>query len=183
MYRVTTLFTGPLVTGGGISQLYFDEAGGTAAEAQSAVATFWEGVAGVMSDEVDIEVVSDVETVSVSTGQVTGITPTETVNLVGLSTGDPLPLSTQGLIRWRTGFYAGGREVRGRTFIPGMTESNSTDGKPTTGLPGSLTGVAQSLVNDASSELVVYSRSKAASAAVVSATCWDNWAVLRSRRD
>lgn len=99
MYRVKTIFTGPLVTGGGISQLYFAEGGGSAENAASAVAEFWEAMAGVMSSQVTITVSGEVELVSSSTGQVTGLEATDNVSFPGLSTGDPLPPATQALIR------------------------------------------------------------------------------------
>lgn len=100
------------------------------------------------------------------------------------------PLSTQGLVRWSTGLIVGGRRLRGRTNVPGVTETGTQSGRPTT----TYTGVLQAAANDlvaADVGLAVWSRPNdeanppkgGAAAAVTGASVWDQWAVLRSRRD
>lgn len=183
MYRVTTLFSGPLVTGGGINQFYFDEAAGTASAAAAAARAFWQAAADVMSTQVVWTVEGEVELVD-ETGAITGVESTDPFTSNGSSTGDPLPIATQGLIRWRTGFFMGGRELRGRTFIPGVTEGlNGTDGKPNSGALIEMNQAPAALLGASGAEFRIFSRTKNASATVVSGSAWTQWATLRSRRD
>lgn len=182
MYRITTLFSGPLVTGGGIQQFYFDQGGGTAAQAHAAVRTFWTSIALGSHTSLTITVTPEVELVDNATGQVEGIETAETYTTTGQTAGDPLPLASQGLLRWRTGVYNAGREIRGRTFLPGQVEAASTGGVPSSTTLTSWTNAGLALMNNASSELVVWSR-KGQFATVTSASAWSQWATLRSRRD
>lgn len=182
MYRVTTLFTGPLVNGGGINQLYFDQGGGTAAQAHAAVRAFWQNIDDVMHNSVAYQVLPEVELVDNITGQVEGIETTDNYAGTGQLATDPLPPTVQGLVRWRTGVYNNGREVRGRTFLPGMCEGNSDAGAPTSGTVGVFNTAAGNLVGDPNSTLVVWSR-KGLFADVVSGQAWTKWGSLRSRRD
>lgn len=182
MYRITTLFSGPLVNGGGINQLYFDQGGGTGVQAHVAARAFWQNIDDVMHSSVTYQVLAEIELVDNTTGQVEGIETTDVYNGTGQLSTDPLPPTVQGLVRWRTGVYDNGREIRGRTFLPGMCEGNSTDGAPTSGTVGVFNTAAGNLVADANSELVVWSR-KGLFAPVVSGQAWVKWASLRSRRD
>ena len=184
MYRVKTTFSGTPVAGGGVNFLYFSEEGGTAAQAQAAVKTFWQAVDDLMHTTVAYTVSGDVEYVSESTGEIFGIGTTDAYTGNGAGTGDILPPATQGLIRWRTGFYVSGREIRGRTFVPGMTEAiNDASGRPTSGAVTVLNNAASALVGNGTSELVVFSRTHLQAGIVASGTAWSNWASLRSRRD
>jgi hypothetical protein len=183
MYRVTTVFSGPLVVGGGINQFYFDEAGGSAAAAHAAARAFWTAANDVMSTQVSWTTEGEVEIVS-ETGAITGVESTDPFTSNGSATGDPLPVATQGLIRWRTGVFLGGRELRGRTFIPGVTEGlNGTDGRPNSGALIEMNQAVTAMLGAASSEFRIFSRTKNASATVVSGSAWTQWATLRSRRD
>lgn len=184
MYRVNTVFSGPLVAGGGICRLYFDEAGGTAADAHAAVVSFFNAVDEVMSTQVAFTVEAEVELVNAATGAITGIESTDAYSATGTGSGDPLPPATQGLVRWRTGAFVDGREVRGRTFLPGMLESlNDSAGKPNSGALTVINVAAGNLIGDGDSELVIYSRTKSLQATVVSGQAWSQWAQLRGRRD
>lgn len=134
---------------------------------------------------VDATVIGDVDQVDPATGEVVqrfNVTP---VAVNSTSTGQTLPWSTQGLIRFKTGVFAGGRELRGRFFIPGFTELANLDGKvDPTGVAG-FNGVLATWLaaGTAGTNLVVWSRTQGTTATVSNATIWDQWAVLRSRRN
>jgi hypothetical protein len=107
-----------------------------------------------------------------------------TAQYVGLSSSDPLPWATQGVVRLKTNAFNNGRRLQGRLFIPGPGEGNSD------GLPASLyrsgvdTQCATLLTSSAASGVwAVYSRRYQAWANVLSATCWSQWGVQRRRRD
>ena len=183
MFRVTTTFSGAYINGGGVQQFYFGDDGQTAANALTAVRTFWSGLAQVIASGTTITVEPEVEVVSVLTGQVTGTESGTGQVIAGGSAGEPLPPATQGLVRWRANFYINGRELRGRTFLPAMVESQNTAGIPSAGFLASVQPVVSALVNDANSTLLVYSRTHRQTASVSSGSVWSKWASLRSRRD
>lgn len=182
MYRVTTVFSGSLVNGGGIQQFYFDQGSGTAAQAHAAAVLFWQAADDIVHSSVTYRIEGEVELVDNVTGAVESITSTDTYNGTGGNTGDPLPPQIQGLVRWRTGVYNNGREIRGRTFIPGMCEGNSTDGAPTSGTVTQLQTAAGAILAASGADLVVWSR-KGTFAPVAAGSPWNKWATLRSRRD
>lgn len=168
------------------TNLYFG--GDTEGEADAAVAA----IDGFLAD-LDPSLVngmvatvdSEVELVDPASGNVTGVYGTAGATETFVAGGDPLPYSTQMLIRWRTGQYVNGREVRGRTFIPGWTESSSTNGKPLPGTVSTMATIAASFLTAASGAggLVIYSPTHGLDASVTSTSVWSEWAVLRSRRD
>jgi hypothetical protein len=124
-----------------------------------------------------------VATVDSTTGDITALTAVTSQTGTGGSVGDALPYATQGLVRLRTGFFVGGKEIRGRIFIPGLTETDSDIGVPSSFVVGAWNTAVAALIADANSVLLVYSRKHAAGEAVVSGSAWNKWAVLRSRRD
>jgi hypothetical protein len=111
---------------------------------------------------------------------VTGYTPSTGT---GNDTNNVLPTQTQGLAQLHTGAYPAGREIRGRLFIPGPTENQSSAfGLPEGGYIGGIAGEANDLVNH-DVGWSVWSRTNGALYEITNVTVWDKWAVLRSRRD
>jgi hypothetical protein len=108
----------------------------------------------------------------------------------GNGTGEPLPPATQTLIQWHTGHFRRGRELHGRTFIPGMTEDHSTSGVPATGWHNICQAAADGIKG---SGLIIWGRPIPAVdghaavngdfASTSTAAVWSRFAVLRSRRD
>jgi hypothetical protein len=92
----------------------------------------------------------------------TGLQFTSAVaNGVGTSSADPLPAQNAALINWHTALR--GRSYRGRTFVPGFTETDSGGGLTST-LVTALTSYAGDLISGINSylagsgDLVVVSR-------------------------
>lgn len=182
MKRVTTLLTGTAVTGGGIQRFYFADATSASAAAVAA-AIFWDALKSHMTNNVTMQVLDTVETVDETTGEVTALNETEGVTIVGENGEQNMALATQGLVRFRTGVYVGGREIRGRTFVPGCPISFNNDGVPSTAYVTELSNAADAIIGDAGSTLLVYSRTHGQAHAAASGSGWNKWAVLRSRRD
>ena len=181
MYRIRTTFSG-LQGAPYLSTFYFSDGGGTAQQAATAAGNFWAAVDAKMSVAMTWVQDSEVAEVNVGTGAVEGVSSIVPMNGVGGVAGDALPPATQGLVRWRTGVFVAGREIRGRTFIPGCVESESN------GLPaGSSTAVwnaaASALIADATSLFVVWSKTHGVEQVVTAGGAWNQFAVLRSRRD
>lgn len=181
LYKIKTLWSGG-PGGAGVSTMWFDAAGGTAAQCNSAVGTFWNAVRLVQSSTLTFTTDSIVFTVDEATGAVIGSSPVTPVTASGSAATDVLPWATQGLIQWRTGQYINGREIRGRTFIPGMLESNNASGLPMSSVQTTVNAAAAALIADANSDFQVYSLANHNAQTVTSGTMWSTWAQLRSRR-
>jgi hypothetical protein len=101
----------------------------------------------------------------------------------GSASQDPVPPATQLLIQLRTGVRVGGREIRGRMFIPFWNEGvNTNQGRPDNAVVASVQGAMTALIDDGSTDLVVWSRKNGRWEDVVAVSVWDQWAVLRDRR-
>lgn len=181
-----------LVNGGGVSTMYWGE---DTAEAAAAAATglnaFWQSIADRISAAVTLSMDSEVEVVDASTGLITGTHSVTGWSVVGTDTGATLPPITQGLIRWRTGVFGpatatapGGREIRGKTFIPGPTIASVDGGKPNAAYRTDLANAAATL-RDISTpvSLVVYSPTYRLGPNVNNSSVWTEFASLRGRRD
>lgn len=194
MWRVQTQLFG---VGGGTAynNLYFaaDSPGMNAPAAQDIVASFWGGIAAFIRSGSTTVVQGEVEQVNTETGQVFNAVSlvAQTINNTG--TGDPLPPANQYRLRLNTDDFIEGRRLRGSIFIPGLTESNSTNGVPGTGLTVDVVARAVLDFITSSDGLVVYSRPRVASETqaarvginglVTGVTGLSYFSVLRTRRD
>jgi hypothetical protein len=130
MFRVITEIQGG---SGGLqwSTMHF---GGTtegeAAAAALAAAAFWADIQDILSAAYQFHFDGEVLQVDPATNQITEVHLTAGWDRDGTAAGETLPWASQGLVRWRTGVYVAGRELRGRTFIPGWTEASSGGGVP-----------------------------------------------------
>ena len=188
MYRIRT----QILNGQGgpwLSTMFFDEAAGTAQQAATAVGTFWGAIDNFLPSGLAWDVENEVVFVDEASGNPTGLVGVTGPTGTGTIGSEILPTATQVLIRWRTGTYLAGREVRGRTFIPGTTETDAVGGNPSAAMQLAFDAAGAALIADANSALVIWHRpgpggSPPGSAFVVAtATTWNRFAVLRTRRD
>lgn len=143
--------------------------------------TMWTSLDNGISNSVTIVTSPEALIINPATGQTTGVVATPSETIVGQSADNALPWATQGLLRLRTGTYVGGREARGRLFVPGMTENISDQGRVTsTGQDILNAGGAALFAEGAATPVVI---SKGAAYPVTTITAWNQWASLRSRRD
>ena len=186
MIRVTTEWAGTIVGGPYYTTMYFEgDTDGEADAAVAAVGAFWIALDPHIVSGAQSTVLTDVELVDPATGQITAVFSTPGAVNVFAGTGDALPWATQGLLRWRTGDFIGGREIRGRTFLPGMRETDSVGGVPTLVWSTAVQEAADDLLVAAAPAggMSVYSPTHGQSSLVTNASPWGRWAVLRSRRD
>ena len=183
MWRVDTSTAG---LGGApfYTQMFFDDGVGVPSDVVDAVVAFWEALDTVIVNELTMTVEGVVAVVDETTGMITGVVSTGSgAGVVGTSVGEPAALATQGLIQWQTGDYVNGRQIRGKTFIPGVATSAVQAGKPTAGYQAALNTAANALIANASVVFGIYSRVNHTLRDVTVGSAWNDFAVLRSRRD
>lgn len=184
MLRIRTVLTG--TTGGPfLSTMYFGGADDQTAanNANAAVGAFWGSVDNFLGNSLSWSTAAEVVKMSTS-GVVSATFAVTPISGAGGATGVYMAPASQGLVRWRTGSYIGGREVRGRTFIPAVTQANSTSaGGPGTTFVTGVNTAAATLISDPNSELIVWSKRWSSTATALTGSMWGSYAVLRSRRD
>jgi hypothetical protein len=120
---------------------------------------------------------------------------TQPANVSGAGGSSPLPLQTQGLIRWGTAGVAGGRRVRGRTFVPCPDEGdNDSAAAPSTSYKSQLaagvtalltagtTGSAPGVWHKATEATEDRPATVGAIYAITSGAASSSWSVMRTRR-
>jgi hypothetical protein len=193
--RVKTVFQG--VTGSPyFNQMNFVPNSGTedvaaANAAITATKNFWASWATLQTSSLTYTVNGTVDQIDVPSGDLVGQLAGTQLNGAGSGSTSQAPQVTQVLIRWMTGFYVNGRQLAGRTFIPGITLA----GIGSNGLPGSgFTAVGASaatalLVTPSTTKFVIWHRPpKGATTGgvvgvAIAGSVSPKWAVLRSRRD
>jgi len=185
MLRVRTVFTG--VAGSPYySNIFYDQLPSAAEDAADAIGTAWEAMEPFMDNAISWVVESTVMVMDPVTGQ-----PTDAVTVTGLSgTGssavDALPRAVQGLVQLRTGVFNAGREIRGRIFLPGLVVTTADlSGVISAGTVTAFEGIWEGalLTTPGVPTAGVWSRSGGIIEQVSSVSVWDEFAVLRSRRD
>lgn len=194
MLKVSTIWSGTMQGLPYFSDHYF---GGSseleATSARNALTTFWQGVDDRVVNNLTWTIQGDVEVIDPATGDITGVFGGVGATGNGADTGELTSAALQGLIRWRTGDFPFGRELRGRTFIPGVSEASSADGVPAATYVTGMETAATNLIvaSSGAGGLVVWARPQpdatpprvGTTALVSSSSLWNQWAVLRSRRD
>jgi len=146
----------------------------------AAVNAFWNTVKGRWATSVSYVCESSIDKLDITSGDIIGVKSVTAGSGTGTDATEPLPWHTQGLITWHSGLYAGGRELVGKTFIPGMTEGANAQGLMLNAYAITLETAATTLMNNSS--LAVYSRTKHTAGEVGSRVVPLRWSVLRSRR-
>jgi hypothetical protein len=174
-----------------VSTMYFDSTATDPPTAASAVSDFWDALAPLLGTALAYQVEGTCEFIQDTTGNLVGSDTTGTFAAEnGSAGGNLLPYATQGLIRWGTGAIVNGRVLKGRTFIPGLTEDANTAGYPLAATVTAINVAAGDFIA-AAAGFGVWSRPVATgphtrAGAFHNAYTWSTWgqfAVLRSRRD
>jgi hypothetical protein len=182
MYKVVQIATGVAgapyyITG------YFDQTAGTAQQAADAWRAFLAPASTGYRTGLVFSAQTEVGIVDPVSGDLTGLDTVTVASMSMIGGTDPLPAATSLLIRWRTGAYVAGKEIRGRTNIPGMLESLSTSGLPDSTLVSAWQTRQTALIGAANAQHVVWSKKNGLWANSTAGSPWSQWAVLRSRRD
>lgn len=178
-YRIRTVFAG--VPGAPYMSNFFFDTGsvGDATAAANATYTFWNTVDAYMatscswSIDNDVPLFTNPETIAGWESVVGG-------SGAGAQSDEMMPQSNQILVQWSTGVVFNNRRIRGRTFIPALTQQANFAGAV---LPTTATAIETAATALAAEGLVIASRVANTFNAVTAADVWSQFAVLRSRRD
>lgn len=187
MYRTRVVLTG--VAGSPYYlTAHFVATGGTAQQAADAWMTFVAGATSGTGGGYPAPAVltsdGNVDLIDPATDTITGSLSVTQRTFQGSGSADTLPPATQLLVRWRTGNYVGGREIRGRTFIPLLAETSSDQqGRPIPAVTSGFDTRGAALIADPNSQHCVYSKKNGVWEITSGASTWSQFAVLRSRRD
>lgn len=156
----------------------------SAASAADAVAALWSGMEDYIDNALSWSVEPFVGVIDSATGALVGVDNTAGGNAGdGASSSETLPFASQGLLTLATGAVVNGRILKGRTFIPGPCEGNNDHGVPDATYKSALSAAATAMLTTPDAELLVWSRAHGVAHPVTTFDPWDQWAVLRSRRD
>lgn len=164
---------------------YMDLEPGTAQAGADSMAAFMDGFADRQLPQVRWTVDDLVVYIDPVTGQPTGSTSVTSATGTGSNSGTMVPRASQVLVRWRTGNYPVGREIVGKTYVPytygGAMQS---DGTMVDAERLAYQGVAEDLLTTPGlTAPVVWSRKLGQFFATETVDVWDEYAVMRSRRD
>lgn len=194
MLRIRSVSTGVAGTPW-YTNIYMSGGSAAAADARARVVTFWNALVGIQRSDLQTVVEQEVWEIDPFTGDTLGISNAGTgAPATGTSASPPLPTANQGLIRVATQGVQRNRRVKGKIYVPGLTTGSMTDGRLNNATITVLTNAAQGLVGGTGpSRLVVWSRPlgpfgpiPAVLGSEHTATgigVWNEYAVLRSRRD
>lgn len=181
--RVRTIVTG--VAGSPYYLVgYFSAESGTAQDCVDAWSDFVIGPAvnGKLGSTWTTE--GEVELVNPVTGDTIGLEDAVGIDVLGTTDYDLLPTSNQALVRWRTGNYVAGREVRGRTNLPLQSVGSIDDaGNLNSTVINGYRTRAATLIDDPATVHVIWSKKNGLWWATQTASVWEKLSVLRSRRD
>lgn len=127
----------------------------------------------------------EVQLVDPVSGDVIDVEPIAQATLSGSTNANLAPKATQILCRWRTEAYVAGRRVQGHTNIPMVYTSDINTGGGVAGATqtawqAKITGLLTGAAGDA---FCIWSRAAGAHFPVASGSVWNQFSVLRSRRD
>jgi len=188
--EITTTWTNQGVAGL-TTVMYFNKIH-TASAQRTALNTFFTGMNGFLDNGCSWSISTAGRELNDATGVLEGAWSDPTPHVgTGTVTGEANADATQLLYQWRTPAINRGRFVRGRTFIPGVTNGQTVAGNPAGTLITGAAALGVSLCN-ADVGFGIWSRPVKAippdtghdGLFVLASTCtvWAEYAVLRQRR-
>lgn len=180
--RIRVVWTGVAGTPA-YTNLYFNNSGPSpqalATEVRAALAL----LAPVVTAAATATIEEDVALIDSVTGEIQGVAVIDTSPVSMSAAGEMLPRATNGLVHLLTNAYVGGRQLRGRVFIPYPVEAANDGGQTATTYRASIGNALNPLRVNTLGAWVVWSRKTGAIAPIETLPVWSQFAVLRSRRD
>lgn len=166
------------------SNLYFNGGVGSESDYHDAVVALWTAAGGRVQGGATVTIEGLWAHIDAASGAITGTGNVGDDTLVTSGAGGELPLATCGLAQFHTGVYVGGREVRGRMFLPWPDNNSNAGGIPSSTYKDDWTNAFTILddISHANGAFCVWSRKNGVAPLVTSTTVWNEYAVLRSQR-
>lgn len=195
--RVRTVFTGPAGSPW-LSTAWFDaDVAFVAQDWADATGDFWQAADSGMDDTVSWTTEPEILILDEVTGEPSAVQVTTPSTGAGSQAGERAPTLLQALVRWRTGSFVDGREVRGRWFIPGLSELVLVDGVLESGYTTALSAAAATYIAYPGVSPVVWQRPRLADPTqeppvearagsmhpITAGAATNRFSPLRSRRD
>jgi hypothetical protein len=180
--RYRTVFSGVAGTPW-YSNIFFDENVTSSPLYGEFVADFWTALNAVMCTPVTWSVIPEVAFIDDATGQIIDLSTWAGEGGSAANTNEDMPYANQALINWRTGTYLAGRELRGKTFVPALTQAANDNGQLIAGTRASIDAAAEELISDGNGAMRVFSPTHLTSSPITSSDVPAKIAILRSRRD
>lgn len=192
MLRFTTRMTGPAGAPYYSTQYFGGTEQAEADEVTEALHDFWDAIKGFITTGVSIQIQPEVEVVNPLNGLIENVLTSNSIAIA--STGNAaLPKATQGLVRLRTNAFVAGRRVQGRVFIPALANDAQLTGIPSAAFMTGVANAAEAMrvaLEPGNADWSVWSRPVTGEGArdgsnhpISSVSVWNQFAVLRSRRD
>lgn len=169
--------------GPGYNNFYLEGAEAEAAAAHAAVATLFDGLKSVLTSQATYHVLPEIEQVDPVTGNITAVYSATEVVAAGTWGSNTSPSGTCLVLRWRTGVFVNGRELRGRSFISGLGTIAEGSALVPSGVITDVQNAQAAYLGAAPLSASVYSPTHGQEAEIVTATCWNRFGLMRSRRD
>jgi hypothetical protein len=146
---------------------------------------FFEDLVGLIDSAATVQVDDTHPAYIRTTGVLAGFGTSDEDAVVGEATGEDFPRGLQLLVHFHTGFILEGRELRGRMFIPALTEASNNFGVPAAAHVSIVQDALDLMLFDSSVGFnnagVVYSRAHNRAAYITSATVAPRFAWMRTR--
>lgn len=149
----------------------------------AAIADFWGALDGAIRNELTWLTESEVTEINPANGELTGVAGVVAASGTGNETSQALPPANQALLRLNTGTISEGRRIRGAIYIPGLTEAVCDDGVVLSSYRGEMEDAFDVWASSSSTPPAVWSRKTGLFYQAETSTAWEQFAVLRSRRD
>jgi hypothetical protein len=181
--RVRVTWTG--VAGTPYYSNFFSLAGAVAPSvAHAAVAAMLTTLKPLYVTALSALVEGDVAIIDGPTNQTIGVATVAPATIPGSGGASLAPPATQGLVRLLTSSFSGGRQVRGRFSMPGLSSGAITAaGTPTAGYVAGLNAAWATYLTALGPAACVFSRKNGTFVPITAASTWTQFSVLRSRRD
>lgn len=172
--------------GGGMTNVLFFDTTPTIAAQRTALQAFYQSWCGSVSDQYAYTIRTTGRELDGQTGALTGAWAESSAKTdSGNVAVEPVADAVQVLFQWHTPTIVGGRFLRGRTFLPGLTVGTVIDGNVNPSAVPTFEGYGDTLIA-ADVGFHVWHRpvggAGGTSVAVSACTVWPELAVLRRRR-
>lgn len=183
MNRVRVVWTG--VAGTPWYSNYYTIAGAISpSTAHAAVNSLQSSLKALYVPALTATIEGDIAQVESSTNEIVGVVTVPATGQTGTASGTMLPRQTQALVRLLTGAFSGGRQVRGRVFVPGLAVGAiGATGQVASGTLAALNTAYATYLSALGPGAVVFSRKNGTAVPIIAASTWGEFATMRSRRD